>query len=466
MRNITQDRHQIDHSMGDIRQAAIAGTFYPNTKEELSSTVKHMLSIVSPLDSDIKAKAIIAPHAGYIYSGPIAAEAYINIDPNISRVVLLGPSHHVGFRGMALSSAQYFQTPLGKVEIDSIAQEQIKNLQSVSVNDLAHEKEHSIEVHLPFLQCRLSKFTLIPIVVGDASKEDVAEVLDLLWGGPETLVIISSDLSHFHQYDQANSHDKKTASRIMQLDSTLKGENACGCRAINGFSQLVKQLNSKFERYALKQLSVRNSGDTAGDHQRVVGYGSFMLTENKSKSLSLSERQQLLQVARQSIQHVLTSRENFNIELNAFSESLKLVGACFVTINIDEQLRGCIGSLQAHRPLIVDVANNAQSAAFKDPRFSPLSLEEFQKCVLHISVLSSPEDLGILDFEALLDIVRPGVDGIILEENGRRATYLPSVWEQLPDPKDFLRSLRQKAGLSPQNWQDCRVQRYTSDEFS
>ncbi|MFT5209891.1 MAG: AmmeMemoRadiSam system protein B/AmmeMemoRadiSam system protein A [Flavobacterium sp.] len=454
--------------MSDIRRAAIAGSFYPNNKEELKVTVDHMLSLVSSQSSDTPAKALIAPHAGYIYSGTIAAEAYINIDPKIKKVVLLGPSHHVAFRGMAMSSAKFFETPLGKIEIDSASQKKISTLSNVTiaVNDQAHEKEHSIEIHLPFLQSRLGHFKLIPIVVGDASKEEVAEVLEILWGGPETLILISSDLSHFHHYDQAKSKDDKTASRILRLESNLSGDNACGCRVINGFTHFINQQNSKFKRYDIKQLSVKSSGDTAGDRQRVVGYGAFMLTETRVQALSTANRQQLLQVARQAIQHALTSRDKFNIDLGTVADNLKVPAASFVTINIDGQLRGCIGSLQAHRSLILDIANNAQSAAFRDPRFAALTIGEFQKITLHISVLSEPENMGILDFEGLLTRIRPGVDGIILEENGKRATYLPSVWEQLSEPKDFLRTLRQKAGLPPQNWHECRVQRYTTEEFS
>ena len=186
---------------------------------------------------------------------------------------------------------------------------------------------------------------------------------------------------------------------------------------------------------------------------------------DNDQTIPLAHRQQILQVARQAILHPLQSKENFQLNLDHFPSSLKADGASFITINLDGRLRGCIGSLQAHRALILDVANNAQAAAFKDPRFRPLTLKEYLEIELHASVLSAPEPVNVQTREELMQVIRPGKDGIILEEQGKRATYLPSVWEQLPDPDLFIKELRAKAGLDPDSWNKCRVMRYTTEEF-
>ena len=255
-----------------IRPAAIAGQFYPANPVELEQMVKSLLNSVENIPSP--SKAIIAPHAGLIYSGPIAATVYASllaIKEKINRVVLLGPSHRVHLKGMALSSTGYYETPLGTVEIDQDAYDTVRDLSQVTVTDAAHAQEHSLEIHLPFLQIVLDQFKLVPIVVGYASPQEVAEVLEILWGDEETQIIISSDLSHFHDYETAKQMDLLTSKAIknLQLES-IGPQQACGCMPIRGLLQLarIKQLN-------VKTLDLRNSGDTAGSKDRVVGYGAY-----------------------------------------------------------------------------------------------------------------------------------------------------------------------------------------------
>ncbi len=220
-------------------------------------------------------KAIIAPHAGYIYSGPIAASAYARIQPargRITRVVLLGPAHRVGFHGLALSSADCFQTPLGRITVDQEAVKKISGLPQVHVMDTAHMQEHSLEVHLPFLQEALGEFSLVPLVVGDAEPNEVAEVLETLWGGPETLIVISSDLSHYHDYKTAQRLDRATSQAIEQLRlEDIQYDHACGRNPVSGLLQVARQRGLK-----AKTIDLRNSGDTAGSHDRVVGYGAYV----------------------------------------------------------------------------------------------------------------------------------------------------------------------------------------------
>ncbi|MCH9047813.1 MAG: AmmeMemoRadiSam system protein B [Proteobacteria bacterium] len=255
-----------------IRPAAVAGQFYPANPAELKLMVESYLNDVQ--DAPPPSKAIIAQHAGLIYSGPIAAIAYASLQSvkeEISRVVLLGPSHRVYLKGLALSSADYYETPLGKIEIDQDSYDSIRNLSQVAVVDAAHAQEHSLEVHLPFLQLVLDQFKLIPIVVGEASPEEVEEVLEILWGNDDTLVVISSDLSHYHDYETAQQLDLSTSKAIenLQLES-IGPQQACGCMPMRGLLQLARNKHLK-----VKTLDLRNSGDTAGGKDRVVGYGAY-----------------------------------------------------------------------------------------------------------------------------------------------------------------------------------------------
>lgn len=258
-----------------IRQPAVAGTFYPNSALELHAQVDRLLDAVKA--RPIRPKALIAPHAGYVYSGPIAAHAYATLRPcakEIRRVVLLGPSHFVPFPGFALPAAKTFATPLGEIHLDRPALKLLTRHPTVRVIDAAHQREHSLEVQLPFLQAVLPEFTLVPLAVGYADQDQVAAVLELLWGGDETLIVVSSDLSHYHSYKAAAVIDAETAQAIESLDSgPLDGEHACGCHPIRGLLRVARDKGMK-----VVPLDRRSSGDTAGDKARVVGYGAWAFT--------------------------------------------------------------------------------------------------------------------------------------------------------------------------------------------
>jgi AmmeMemoRadiSam system protein B len=225
-------------------------------------------------------KAIIAPHAGYIYSGPIAASVYTLLAPardRVNRVVLLGPTHRVAVRGLALPGAEAFATPLGVVEIDRAAVDALRGLPQVVESPQAHALEHSLEVHLPFLQTVLGGFTLLPLAVGQATPQEVADVLERLWGGPETLIVVSSDLSHYLPYRNAQAVDRTTAQAILALSTDISHEQACGATPVTGLGLAARRRGLRPEL-----LDLRNSGDTAGDHDRVVGYGSFAYYEKSA----------------------------------------------------------------------------------------------------------------------------------------------------------------------------------------
>ncbi|MBL1277728.1 MAG: AmmeMemoRadiSam system protein B [Ectothiorhodospiraceae bacterium] len=278
------------HSL-QAREPAVAGTFYPDDARQLhdaivdylhSASVAEAAEAVSlPVHSATRStskvsnpKAIIAPHAGYIYSGPVAASIYTRLLPvreQVKRVVILGPSHRVAFSGLATSSADVFTTPLGDISLDRAALDSLLDLPQVHCRDEAHRLEHSVEVHLPFLQEIFQDFQLLPLVVGDASPPEVAEVLARLWGGPETLIVISSDLSHFHDYNTAQRMDPHTSDAIENLQAeAVHSEDACGCVPVSGLLYLARERQLQVET-----LDLRNSGDTAGPRDRVVGYGAY-----------------------------------------------------------------------------------------------------------------------------------------------------------------------------------------------
>lgn len=270
--------------MHSIRQPAVAGAFYPEQQQVLSATVCELLNS-RPSTLPTTPKALIVPHAGYIYSGRTAALAYNSLTQarsTIRRVILLGPVHRVPVRGLALAAAKVFNTPLGDISVDLTAIKSIRDLPQVVVSDAAHAWEHSLEVQLPFLQTVLEYFTLVPLAVGDASPDEVAAVLERLWGGPETLIVISSDLSHYHRYSEAQKLDHTTVDAILAGSPAINHEQACGGTPINGLLRVAKRKGMRTQL-----LGMCNSGDSliegrAGDKSHVVGYASFALFENTS----------------------------------------------------------------------------------------------------------------------------------------------------------------------------------------
>lgn len=258
-----------------VRPPAVAGMFYPAEPDALRRALRRAFAdAVAPAADAPPPKALIVPHAGYPYSGPVAASAYARIAPiasGIRRVVLLGPSHHVYLRGLAAPTVDVFATPLGPVPIDNELRAVARARAAVHLDDEPHRHEHSLEVQLPFLQTVLDGFTVLPLSVGDASPSEVADVLDIVWRGPDTLVVVSSDLSHYHPYDVARRLDARTAAAILAGDvSTIADDDACGARPLRGLLAAAGARGLHVE-----QLELRNSGDTAGDRHRVVGYGAF-----------------------------------------------------------------------------------------------------------------------------------------------------------------------------------------------
>lgn len=508
--------------MNAIRQPAVAGQFYPGDPKQLSAAVDGYLDAADAGDARIP-KAIIAPHAGYVYSGPIAATAYKRLAPvrdTIKRVILLGPCHRVAVRGLALSGADAFVTPLGEIPLDKEAAAAIADLPDVAVFDETHKLEHSLEVHLPFLQTVLGDFKLLPLVVGEATPESVAEVLDKLWGGDETLIVISSDLSHYLNYDAAREIDGATCKAIEDMTpEKIQRGGACGRFPVSGLLALAKRRGMSVET-----VDLRNSGDTAGPRDRVVGYGSWLFFEPESEpaaspktpkpaakkspgvvwgkkvtrktqapsakpaaaqsppptavngetdfgaeTRALLERHglTLILLAAAAIDHGLQHGAPVPVGVEDHAPELRENGACFVTLKRDGQLRGCIGSPQAHQPLVLDVADNAFKAAFKDPRFRPLDAAERDGLDLSIAVLSAQTPMQFADEADFMAQLRPGRDGLVIADGGRRALFLPAVWEQLGDPKLFVQQLKKKAGMPADHWSaDFQAWRFVAETVS
>jgi len=460
-------------SIAGVRPAAVAGTFYPGNPAVLARAVFGFIeegrrrmpaTSAAPSAPTSAPKALIVPHAGYVYSGAVAASAYARIAPlkgSIARVVLIGPCHRVSVRGIALPEARAFATPLGEVEVDAVAIGQIRGMPGVVASAHAHAADHALEVQLPFLQQVLGRFRVVPLLVGDASMEQVGAVLERLWGGNETLVVISSDLSHYLPYADAQRRDRNTIDAVLRMESSLGHEQACGATPVNGLLGIARKRAMQVEL-----LDLRNSGDTAGDRARVVGYAALLLREARpagdAEDPGAARGNLLVRLARAAI------GERFGIRLPVDDQAAFLAepGATFVTLKQGSQLRGCIGSLMAHRTLLEDVRHNAVAAAFADPRFRTLDIGEFGAIKVEVSLLSRPEPLRFGNQADLLSQLRPQVDGLILECGPHRSTFLPQVWESLPEPAMFLAHLKAKAGLPQDFWSaDMLAARYTVEKW-
>ena len=442
-----------------VRPAAVAGLFYPGDAATLRAQIAGLLGAAGTPARDAAPKILLAPHAGYVYSGAVAAEAYATLGAaareRIRRVVLLGPSHRVALRGLAAPTVEAFETPLGRIAIDRAALDSLADLPQVVARDDAHASEHALEVQLPFLQTVLADFRLVPLVVGHATPEAVAEVIARLWGGEETLIVISSDLSHYLPYARAQAADRATIDAVLRLDPALDHEQACGATPLAG-----ALLAARAHGLAPRLLALCNSGDTAGDRARVVGYAAVAFERNDALADPLGEA--LLARARNAIADALGQPTGPEPGHAALAEP----GATFVTLRRDGELRGCIGTLEPQRALEHDVRLHALAAAFHDHRFTPLAAWEFQTLAIEVSLIGPSEPIAAASEDEALNAIEPGVDGVTLEYRGRHATFLPQVWEQLPAPADFLAALKRKAGLPEDFWAEAlRLSRYRVRKF-
>jgi len=460
--------------MTRIRPAAVAGSFYPGDRAGLQAALASHLGSVRHRDGAGAPKLLVVPHAGYAYSGDVAASAYALLAPRrglIRRVVLLGPTHRVALHGLAAPLADAFDTPLGRVPIDRAAIAALADLPQLSVSDHPHALEHALEVQLPFLQTVLGDgFSLVPLAVGEASPQAVDQVLERLWGGDETLIVISSDLSHYLPCAQARQRDQATVQRILGGADDLRGDEACGAMPLNGALRTAR-------RHGLQArlLDLRNSADTAGrGHDRVVGYGAIAF--ETAPATARPGDDQDATAADPALGHALlaTARAEIASALGLAAPSvpahprLLQPGASFVTLyDASGALRGCVGQLEADGPLDEGVRHNARAAAFGDRRFPPLTAAEWPGLRLEVSLLGPLQALpGATSQAAAAAGLQPGIDGVVLDWQGRRGTFLPQVWAQLPERLAFLQALLKKTGLPLDFWApDIQLWRYRVTAF-
>jgi AmmeMemoRadiSam system protein B/AmmeMemoRadiSam system protein A len=450
---------------GWVREPAVAGLFYPADPGRLRSEVTdYVRSAVPPADL-APPKAVIAPHAGYRYSGPTAGAAYRALAPwrgRVQRVVLAGPAHRVPVAGVGVSTSEAWRTPLGDMALDvTTCRELVQAGDAVEADD-AHGPEHSLEVHLPFIHEVLGPVMIVPLVVGRSSAATAGRVLERVWGGDETVIIVSSDLSHYLDDASARRRDRRTALAILEGRSDDVGPyDACGCVPIGGLLVAARD-----HGVAARTLAAATSADTSGDAERVVGYGSFGFAP--PRPLDDAERLWLSALARRVIEHELKTGDPYPLDDDDddVAERLRVPGRTFVSLDVAGEPAGCIGSLETKRPLWRDVAHNARAAAFEDPRYPGVQPDELGAATLTISVLSSLSP-AVGDRDEVVRSLRPGIDGLVLAAGSMRGTFLPSVWRKVEDAAGFLDLLVRKAGLDVGCWPaDATLWRYTTDEWS
>jgi hypothetical protein len=458
----------------DTRKAVWSGRFYPDDPAELNQMIEK-LAYAAKKSSDIqlpdnRLKALIMPHAGYIYSGLTAAHAVNVLKANqFSKVIIMGPDHRVGMNYVALSKVDAYETPFGQVALHDDVKKLRKYSSVFRSSKYSDQAEHSIEVILPFLQFSLKSFQFIPLVVGQVDPKLLVSYIEPLLDN-QTLLISSSDLSHYLKYLAAVSTDNHTIDLILQKDiQTLANKDNCACGIIP--IQVILYLAKK-RNWTPVLLHKSNSGDTAGDKTRVVGYatiaffGGTKMTQSQGE-LTQAQGQALLKLARSTIAKMLEKPFESPSDKILKDKELQEKKGTFVTLNIHGQLRGCIGSLVGQTSLVKGVADNAINAAFHDPRFSPLSAEEYNNIHVEVSVLTEPQPLEYTDTNDLINKLKPKIHGVILRKGYSSATFLPQVWDQLPTHEVFLSHLCLKAGLPGDTWQKDHldIQTYTVQYF-
>jgi MEMO1 family protein len=450
----------------EVHPAQVAGMFYPAEPGPLSVLVAGVRKRARG-DGGVAPKVVVAPHAGIVYSGAVAATAFgpwaKRADPP-RRIVIVGPAHRVAFRGIAVHPAARWRTPLGEARVAAVAHAELARVRSVFVDPRPFAGEHSLEMHLVMLQAMLpAPFEIVPILVGDADPHHVAEALRVVWGGPETAVAVSSDLSHFLDRRAAETIDADTARRIETLDApSLEGRRACGFLPIKGALEIAAERDMR-----VSGLHLATSADVGADASRVVGYGAFAFEYSASARLQDADRELLLSACMAGLGEAARSGGKPPApSMNGKPPALSSWRATFVTLTESGRLRGCIGSPAPRRPLIEDAIANTAQAGFADRRFPPLKDSELAGLRLDVSILSHPRRIPARSESELVNALEPDRDGLILGAGERRALFLPSVWRQLRDGGDFVRHLIAKAGLETTGWPEgLEAMRFRVESF-
>lgn len=433
------------------KSPVFAGSFYPEKPEELTNLLN---SYKHDLDVEYKSKAIIVPHAGIYYSGYAAMAGFQHLEAS-ENIFIIAPSHHHSFNNITLPKYTYFDTPLGSLEVNNRLINDIAEKFPCEISNDAFENEHAIEVQLPFIQNIFfpqiqnaidfvkglkkigKKIRIVPVLVGRCDYRLISDLISTYW--ETSSFVISSDLSHFYSQQECRQLDTYTATIIEtgKIDC-FERHQACGLVGIMGLVNFANNNDCSIIR-----AMMYNSGDVSKETDRVVGYGSwYMATETKNEYIENFYSKYIINLAKASILAAINGEEFIPERIPPV---LSQYGASFVTLKLNGELRGCIGSVYPTKPLVLDIIDNARNAAFQDFRFEPLTMAEFNKIEVEVSLLSEIKRIQYKDERDLLSKIYP--HGIILAERDRRAVYLPVVWEQLPDREVFLNSLKEKAGF-------------------
>jgi AmmeMemoRadiSam system protein B/AmmeMemoRadiSam system protein A len=454
-----------------VRKPAVAGQFYAGNADQLKREIE---KYCTGGPAGLSSRLLISHHAGYVFSGPVAGKAYATLDRSVKTVIIIGPSHHAWFEGLALPKESAFRTPLGNVPLD---QDKIKRLladPNVHVNSEAHGPEHSIEVQVPFLQVVLKNFSIVPVLTGKILPEKAAEIIFPLIDD-KTAVVASTDLSHYKSQGEARRTDDKTIATVMSGNSA-GFLDACGEMPVRIVMTIAKKMG-----LSPKLLDARTSYETCpsyGADDRVVGYASIIYVKNdptaqpvqpktvlKEQGLTEETKKFLLTLARKSLDAAVKGEKPPSPE--NIPSITKEDRGCFVTLTINNDLRGCIGYIEPIKPLYQAVIENAKNAALSDPRFPRVTAGELPRIKVEVSVLTKPAVLDYKNPQDLLDKLVPDVDGVILQKGMHQSTYLPQVWEHFSGDKiAFLQNLSRKAGMDADGWKTSNVKRYRAEHFS
>ena len=466
------------------RQPAVAGQFYPADKSELTKTLKDLFAESAPSGKMSGIEAIICPHAGYVYSGRVAASSYNQLDPDkeYDNIFILGPSHYVGFEGASVYDEGDFITPLGTVKVNrELGRELVKKYSVFSDRTDAQMREHSIEVQLPFLQYRLQKpFRIVPIVVGAGTLDAITQIADALrpYFNSRNLFVISTDFAHYPNYEDANRVDKATGDAVLS-NSVQNLIKTIGTNEKKGIPNLVTcmcgwpcvltllSITQNNPDVTYTSVDYRNSGDSGvGDKSRVVGYYSIVVTSKDSSrkigfNLNDSEKRSLLALARNTLEGLFQNDGKGSVDVSALTENLKTDCGAFVTLNENQQLRGCIGRFDPTEPLYKVVQEMTVAAATQDYRFKPVREEELESIEIEISVLTPLKRIRSIDE------IRLGKNGIYIRKGGRAGTFLPQVATETGWSKEeFLGHCAQdKAGIGWDGWKDAEIYTYEALVF-
>jgi MEMO1 family protein len=453
-----------------IQEPAVAGMFYPADRAALKKEVDAALAAAPAKSFDGQIIGLVAPHAGYPYSGPVAAAAFRQlVGRRYARVVVMAPSHRVGFYGAALSTKDLYRTPLGDIPIDTAAVKELLAKNAWASDDpRPYAVEHALEVELPFLQTVLPGAKLVPMIIGQGGAEvlgKIADALNAAFPSGDTLFVASTDLSHYHPYADAVERDRKTVGLICEGTpekylEAVKADEAelCGSSPV----YILKRIAAK-RGATLSLIEYANSGDTAGDKTKVVGYAAIAAVvpgapaDPPAATLSDAQKRALLLLARGTVDAYVTKRPLPPLPKDP---ALKTDGAAFVTLKKHGELRGCIGQITATGPLDQTVQQMAIAAASEDPRFPPVQPAELMDIDLEVSVLTAPQPLP--DPMA----VRVGTDGLIIEKGFHRGVLLPQVpTEQGWNREQYLEGIARKAGLPPDGWKGAKLERFQAIVF-